>query len=393
MMMKRTLWLGLLVLVAAGVAVQAGATSDESRLSWLDGAPAKPAGAGPAPAPDPDLILQGGDTCATATVIPSLPYSAAGTTTGYTHDYDETCPYSGGTAPDVVYAFTPASDMAVDLTLCTGTTNYDTKMYVYQGSCPAPGSGAFIACNDDSCNSPVYSSSFISALENVPLTAGQTYYIVVDGYGTSAGNYTLEVSQWQPPPPPPECDGPDLLYWQTVIGSDGAWNAMTSGQTASFDYTAYDNFTSNLYSIEDVRWWGLSLLWTGSGWTACDPAGLTFDVSFHEDNAGQPGAAVCTFSGLTPAGVDTGALYSGYPLYRWEALGLAPACEPTGATWVSVKSFANPAGCNLMWMSASGGDGLSHQHDGSVFTAQTDDLSMCLNGALVPVELQSFSAE
>ena len=53
---------------------------------------------------------QGGDICASATVIPSIPYTDAGTTVGYGDDYATQC-YSGGSSPDVVYRFTPNMDM------------------------------------------------------------------------------------------------------------------------------------------------------------------------------------------------------------------------------------------------------------------------------------------
>ncbi|MEE9553076.1 MAG: carboxypeptidase regulatory-like domain-containing protein, partial [candidate division Zixibacteria bacterium] len=95
--------------------------------------------------PDPNVILQGGDNIGNATVITSLPYNDAGTTSGYANDYDEICPYSGSTSPDVVYAYTPGSNQMVDITLCNGSA-YDTKLYVYENS-----AGNTIACNDDTC--------------------------------------------------------------------------------------------------------------------------------------------------------------------------------------------------------------------------------------------------
>ncbi|MGD8441832.1 MAG: hypothetical protein PVG53_14970, partial [Holophagae bacterium] len=274
----------VLVLMAGAVVVNAQDAPDSSHLGWWDAVAAKPPGNAVPPAPDPDVIRQGGDTCASATVIGSLPFTADGTTVGYTDDYEEVCPYSS-TSPDVVYSFTPATDMAIDISLCTGTTNYDTKLFVYEGSCPGAG---FVACNDDSCSAPLYPSTFISSLENVALTAGQTYYIVVDGYGGDSGPYTIDVTEWQPPPPPAECDGPELLYYQTVMGPDDSWNAFTSGEGPTFNYTVYDNFTSDNFSITDFHWWGLSLFWNGAGWDACDPTGMTFDVTFHPDNAGEP---------------------------------------------------------------------------------------------------------
>jgi len=130
---------------------------------------------------------QGGETCALATAIGSLPYSVTGTTSGYTNDYDEVCPYSGSTSPDVVYSYTPGSNITVDIDLYG--SYYDTKVYVYQGTC----SNAYlVACNDD------YYPDYTSAIMNLPLSGGYTYYIVVDGYGGSSGSYVFNLSAFQP---------------------------------------------------------------------------------------------------------------------------------------------------------------------------------------------------
>ncbi|MFH1336624.1 MAG: hypothetical protein ABII96_08925, partial [Candidatus Zixiibacteriota bacterium] len=129
---------------------------------------------------------QGGETCASATVISSLPYSVTGTTGGYTNDYDEVCPYTGSTAPDVVYSYTPSSNITVDIDLYG--SYYDTKVYVYQGTCE---NAYLVACNDD------YYSDYTSAIFGLSLSAGYTYYIVVDGYGTSYGDYVFLLSEHQ----------------------------------------------------------------------------------------------------------------------------------------------------------------------------------------------------
>ena len=50
---------------------------------------------------------QGGNTIEDATVIDNLTESLQGTTVGYEDNYDEVCPYTGATSPDVVYSFTP----------------------------------------------------------------------------------------------------------------------------------------------------------------------------------------------------------------------------------------------------------------------------------------------
>ncbi len=130
-----------------------------------------------------------GDTCADAFLIETLPFNHTGTTVGYIDDYDEECPFSGSISPDVVYEYTPSENCTVEISLCGPATDYDTKLYVYEGSCP----GTLVACNDDAC------PSFLSELSDaynaaVPLTGGLTYYIIVDGWLDDAGNYEIAVT-------------------------------------------------------------------------------------------------------------------------------------------------------------------------------------------------------
>ena len=92
------------------------------------------------------------------------PRTVTGTTAGFTHDYDEVCPYGGSTAPDVVYRYAPAANVPVNIDLCY--SSYDTKLYVYQDAVTP---GAPLACNDDFYTAaPCYMYS--SKLENVPFT-------------------------------------------------------------------------------------------------------------------------------------------------------------------------------------------------------------------------------
>jgi hypothetical protein len=129
----------------------------------------------------------GGENIATAANIPVLPYSDSGNTCGYLNDYDYACPYTGSTAPDVVYKYSPTSAIEVDIDLCNSA--YDTKVFVYANS-----AGTLVACNDDACGS----DGFRSELSCVPMTPGNTYYIVVDGYFGACGTYELNVSECVP---------------------------------------------------------------------------------------------------------------------------------------------------------------------------------------------------
>jgi len=166
---------------------------------------------------------QGGDTVATATVIPGLPYNDTGTTCGYAHDYNEVCPFTTPGSPDVVYAYSPAANVNVDIDLWGSA--YDTKLYVYENAVTP---GAPLACNDD------YYSDYTSFLENVPFTGGNTYYIVVDGYGSSScGNYVLNVLEYVPCivpcPPGAQIEGEPPL----VDGYLDTWNGGCNNNLAA----------------------------------------------------------------------------------------------------------------------------------------------------------------
>jgi hypothetical protein len=130
----------------------------------------------------PRLILQGGDNIDNSTVIDALPYIDSGITSEFTDDYDVECPVSGNGAPDVVYSFSPAADMTLTISLCNGT-DFDSKLYVFKD-----GPDSVIACNDDFC------PGNLPQLSGIPVSAANTYYIVVDGSNGYSGNYVMEVT-------------------------------------------------------------------------------------------------------------------------------------------------------------------------------------------------------
>ena len=149
-------------------------------------APPKPTSVIVPPPAAPEVIRQGGDTILDAVMV-VLPVAESGTTTGYNHDYDEECPYSGSTAPDVVYTFVAPDDMQVNVDLFGST--YDTKVFVYDENL------ALVACNDD------FYSDYVSKIEAMPITSGVQYFVVIDGYSGAFGDYVLNIIEFIPPPP------------------------------------------------------------------------------------------------------------------------------------------------------------------------------------------------
>ena len=174
-----------------------------------------------------------------------------GTTVGFMNDYDETCPYAGSTAPDVVYLMTvPDSVNGIIVSLCD--SEYDTKLYVYSEADLASGDTTNIACNDDYCsNDFTLYASYIELgsmmAEDGGVSAGN-YYIVVDGYNTASGTYWLEVSEMIPPP--------DMMY---NVWKDG--NLMVSEMSDTvLTYTDYNvSLLEAEYTVNSSRLMNLSV--------------------------------------------------------------------------------------------------------------------------------------
>lgn len=241
---------------------------------------AEAAGPGPeaTPAPKPPGTpyegggRTGGDTIADAVPIPALPFGDTGNTCGYANDYDEVCPYTGSTSPDVVYSWYSDAYAHVDIDLCA--SSYDTKVYVYEN-----GPNNLIACNDDaSCGYSGWQSQ-ISALSVVP---GQTYYIVVDGYGGTCGEYILEVGfiyggcpAWYCPPGALEENEPDCYDeyedqfnggcnsagW-TEIWAQADGQAVMCGKSGTYSYQGTASRDTDWYT---VRGSGGPVTMTGCG--------------------------------------------------------------------------------------------------------------------------------
>jgi hypothetical protein len=168
--------------------------------------------------PPSALRQEGGETCASATAIASLPYNATGYTCDNVDDYDEVCPYTGSTSPDVVYSYTTATTDTIDIDLYG--SSYDTKVYVYQDACD---NAHLWACNDD------YYPDYVSAIFGLVIDGGHTYYIVVDGYGGACGDYVITVSPYVACdvvcPPGGIAEGEPTCYDEYVDSYNGGCNS------------------------------------------------------------------------------------------------------------------------------------------------------------------------
>jgi len=313
--------------------------------------------------PDPGVILQGGDTIDDATVISSLPFTTQGTNVGYSNDYEEVCPYDSD-SPDVVYAYTPSQDGFMDIDLCVGVTDYDTKLFVYEND-----EFTLVGCNDDACSSPFF-ADYVSKLTSVPISAGQTYYIVVDGYDGDAGNYSIEIN---PGMEPLDACPSNTIFGQETHQPSDSWSAGTSDSGPAEAYLIYENF-DNGGMITDIQFWGLDAYFSG-GWSECWEDPMTFDVKFYEDDGGFPGDEVATRT-VTINPTPTGLIFSGFELNQYNAT--FSSGVDLAAGWVSIQGVSDPTTCWFLWMSGYGNDGHCYQWDGSMMTDRFFDQAICL---------------
>lgn len=106
---------------------------------------------------------------------------ATGSTTGRPNDESGGC--GGGSAPDERLVW--IAPAAGSFTFSLAGSSYDTLLYVRDandGSCD----GAQLACNDDSIG--------VASSVSATLFAGQQVLIVVDGFGSGSGSWTLAIS-------------------------------------------------------------------------------------------------------------------------------------------------------------------------------------------------------
>lgn len=304
----------------------------------------------------------GGDTIEDATVIPSLPYSDAGATCGFTQNYIDCVSNSG--APDVVYAFTPTEGGAMNVSLCG--SGYDTGLWVYAG-----GVGNTVGCNDDFC-------SLQSEIDGIAISAGVTYYIVISGYSTACGSYTLNVTPVQPcdvvcpagsvPEGEPMCGDNYVDNYNGGCNSTG-WTTIAGDANNTRDICGLSGcYLYNGSSYRDTDWY--EALGTGGLMTFAVEAEFPLQILMSAGNptcanvqwqvATAPQCVVATLSGNVAANVTTWlwvgpSVYAGVPCtaeYWVHATGVAGGVQPAmGACCVGdVCTVTTQAACTGTYM-------------------------------------------
>jgi len=286
----------------------------------------------------PAETRQGGDTIGSATPIPGLPFFDTGTTFGFMNDYDEACPYSGSTSPDVVYSFTPGADVTVTVDLCG--SGYDTKTYIYDA-----GMG-LVACNDDFYFDAVC-GTYVSKIEAAFLTGGATYYIIVDGYGGDSGDYVLNVSGFEPCVV--TCPVDAVAEGEPPLGDgyDDEYNSGCNGLLGNFQVIDWTNDEDGVAPYDGYAW-----LCGKSGWHLNSAGGEVRDTDWFSLTALSTGMMEFTVESEQPchmfklSPLDCGTV--GVELQEYPACGMPTTLTfPVTAgeeiwLWVGPSTFTGP---------------------------------------------------
>ncbi len=135
------------------------------------------------------------------------------------------------------------------------------------------------------------------------------------------------------------------------------WFAYHSAIFCGDCYQSYEMFTDVGGPIQGIHWWGMSCIDNDSSYTPGDPVGMTFNITFYQDNNTKPGEIFYTYSNVHPTIIATGVLYPESPpneLYFFE-YNLSSSCDlSTG--WVSIFSTGSENNCSFFWMESSTGD-------------------------------------
>jgi hypothetical protein len=305
------------------------------------------------------LGLVGGEDIPNAFAIPGLPYTETGNTCDFQHDYDETCPFVS-IAPDVVYSYAPVADGQIDVSLCQ--SGYDTKVYIYEND-----TATLVACNDDRCGS----DGFRSEITQAPVTAGNTYYVVVDGYDNACGEYALEVAE--SPPNAVVCPGGAVLEGEPdchdgyVDDFNGGCNsdppvfasipcaasvAVCGTYGGFFDpATGFDARDTDWYHVPEPPWYlNPTICVTGEIETLfgyLDPsAGCAGELDFLESAIVGPYETICfsppiagiwVFVAPASFGPDAGPCGSSYIAYFDDCCEIELPTETTPTSWGAIK--------------------------------------------------------
>lgn len=145
------------------------------------------------------------DLCANAIPLTCNSTVSGTTATGTNTGNGPACTTTVSTAPGVWYTLTGTG---TDITASLCGSSFDTKIFVYTGSC---GTFTCVTGNDDFCG--------LQSQVTFATVSGTTYYILVAGFGSASGLFTLNITCALPPENDNVCNATPL-----PLGTSGPYS-------------------------------------------------------------------------------------------------------------------------------------------------------------------------
>ncbi len=142
------------------------------------------------------------DNCSGAINITTLPYTSPVTSNNTSTSDVPTSISACSTFGYNLWYRVVGNGNLLTASTCNASTNFDTEIRVYTGSCASLNSMAEVVCNDDAATC---SSGSLKSTASWCSNVGVTYFITVGYYSSSAGfgNYVLSVTNGDPCVPLP----------------------------------------------------------------------------------------------------------------------------------------------------------------------------------------------
>ncbi|NLN24524.1 MAG: fibronectin type III domain-containing protein, partial [Bacteroidetes bacterium] len=185
-----------------------------------------------------------GSTCGNPLLVYATPFNDSGNTGTYGNNYSssDVPPVAPGAVTngtgsssylgngnDVVYSYIAGSNGSIDInTTHTGGSSWNA-LWVFTG-CPFSSTVGY----------HTGTTGTMRSIPNLPVTAGETYYIVISNWDAGAVDYTISITG----PPPPSCLPPNGLGVSSVTPTsvDLEWNDNASATQWDIEWGA-EGFT------------------------------------------------------------------------------------------------------------------------------------------------------
>lgn len=179
-----------------------------------------------------------GSTCDNPLLVISMPFSDSGNTGTYGNAYENSdvpptasgavtdgtgSAYYLGGGNDVVYSYTAGEDGSISInTTHSGSSSWNA-LWVFTG-CPFTSTVGYHTATSGTTRS----------IPNLPVTAGQTYYIVISNWDAGDMDYTINITGTQIADPP-TCPQPNNLETNNITDSSAELSWTENGTATTWD--------------------------------------------------------------------------------------------------------------------------------------------------------------